>query len=69
MSVHSRPVADPVRSSNVFTDIYSHGSVKDERDVTRTFRMGLGTIRTLMDELRMRYRRATDTNVGMDLMP
>ena len=28
--------------------------------------MGLGTIRTLTDELQMRYSRATDTKVRMD---
>ena len=55
VSVCSRSVANPVRSSNVFTDIYCRGSVKDEGDATRTSRMGLGTIRTLTDELRMRY--------------
>ena len=66
MSVHSRSVADPVRSGNVFTDIYCCGSVKDERDATRTSRMGLWTIRTITDELRMRYGRATDTKVRMD---
>ena len=58
MSVRSRSVADPVRSNNVFMDIYPRGSVKDERVVTRTSRMGLGTIRTLTDGLRMRYGRA-----------
>ena len=51
-------VADPVRSSNVFMDSYCHGSIKDERDATRTSGMGLWTIRTLTDELRMRYGRA-----------
>ena len=54
-------VADPVRSGNVFSNLYWHGSVKDERDATRTSRMGLGTIRTLMDVLQMRYGRTTDT--------
>ena len=38
-------------------DIFCRGSVKDVRDATRTSRMGIRTIRTLMDELRMRYRR------------
>ena len=33
----------------------------DERDATTTSRMGLQTIRTLTDEVRMRYGRATDT--------
>ena len=66
MSVCSRSIADPVRSGNVFTDIYCHGSVNDERDATRTSRVGLGTIRTLTDELWMRYGRATDTKVCID---
>ena len=48
------------RYGNVFTNIYCRRSVKDERDATKTSRMGLGTIRTLTDELLMRYRRATD---------
>ena len=39
LSVHRRSVAVPVRSSNVFMDIYCRGSVKDERDATRTSRM------------------------------
>ena len=47
-------------------DIYGRGSVKDERDATRTYRMGLGTIRTLTDELRMRYGRVMDTKVHID---
>ena len=64
VSIRSSSVADPVKSSNVFMDIYARRSIK--RDITRTSRMGLGTIRTLRDELRMRYRRATDTNVCMD---
>ena len=68
MSVRSRSVAHPVRTGNVFTDIYCRGSVKDERDATRTSRMGLGTIRTLMDELRMRYGRATEGKVHMNFM-
>ena len=55
VSVCSRSIADPVRFGNVFTDIYCRGNVKDERDATRTSRMGLGTKRTLMDELWMRY--------------
>ena len=66
MSVCSRSIADLVRSGKVFMDIYWHGSIKDERDATRTSRMGLGTIRTLMDELQMRYGRATDAEVCMD---
>ena len=66
VSVCSRSIADLVRSGHVFTDIYCRGSVKDERDATRTSRMGLGTIRTLMDEPRMRYRRAIYTEVRMD---
>ena len=65
MSLCSRSIADPVRSVYVFTDIYWTGSIKDERDATRTSRMGLGTIRTLMDELWMRYGRI-DTKVRMD---
>ena len=59
-------VADPVRSGNVFTDIYWCRSVKDEGDATRTSRMGLGTIRTLTNELWMRYEGATDTKVLFD---
>ena len=54
-------VADPVRSGYVLGDICWHGSVTDERHCTRTSRMGLRTIRTLTDELQMRYGRATDT--------
>ena len=54
-------VADPVRSGYVLGDICWHGSVKDERDATRTSRIGLRTIRTFADELRMGYGRATDT--------
>ena len=54
-------VADSVRSGYVLGDICRHGSIKDERDVTRITRMGLRTM-TLADELRMRYRRATDTS-------
>ena len=59
-------VADPVRFGYVLGDICWCGSIKDERDATRTSRMGLQTIRTLTDELRMRYGRAMDTNVCMD---
>ena len=33
------------RSGNVFLDFYWRGSIKDERDATRTCRMGLETIR------------------------
>ena len=66
MSVCSRFIADLVRSNNVFTDIYWRGRIKDERDATRTSRMGLGTIKTLTDELQMRYRRATDSKVRTD---
>ena len=66
MSVRSRSVADLVRSGNVFMDIYCRGSVKDVRDATRTSRMGLRTIRTLTDDLRIRCRRTTDTKVHMD---
>ena len=54
-------VADPVRSDYVLGNICWHGSVTDERDATRTSRMGIQTIRTLTDELRMRYGRTTDT--------
>ena len=32
----------------------------DERDATRTSRMGIRTIRMLMDELQIRYGRTTD---------
>ena len=49
-------------------DIYCHGGVQDVRDTTRTSRIGLRTIRTLTDELQMRYERATDTKVSMDFM-
>ena len=74
MSVHIRSVTDPVRSGvtqdndtcyiilcYTGTDIYWHRSINDERDATRTSRMGSGTIRTLTDELRMRYGRAMDS--------
>ena len=54
-------VAYPVRFGYVLGNICWHRSVKDERDATRTSRMGLQTIRTLADELRMRYGRAMDT--------
>ena len=54
-------VADPVRSGYVLGDICWHGSVTDERDATRTSRMGIQTIRTLTNELRIRYRRTRDT--------
>ena len=33
-------VADPVRFSNVFMDIYCCRSIKDERDAARTSRRG-----------------------------
>ena len=39
-----------------------------ERDATRTSKMRLRTIRTLTDELRMKYGRATDTKVRKDFM-
>ena len=55
-------IADPVRSGNVFMDIFCRRSVKDVRDATRTFRMGIRTIRTLTDELQKRYGRATNIN-------
>ena len=45
-------VADLVRSGYVLGEICWHGSVMDERDATRTSRMGIWTIRTLTDELR-----------------
>ena len=48
-------VADPVKSGFVLGDICWHGSVKAERDATRTSRMGLRTIRTLTDEIRKSY--------------
>ena len=54
-------VADPVRSGYVLGDIYWHGSLMDEKDTTKTSRMGIQTIRTLTDELRVRYGRTTDT--------
>ena len=53
-------VADAVRSGYVLGDICCHRSVTDERDATRTSRMGIRTIRTLTDEL-WRYGRTTDT--------
>ena len=55
MSVSSRSVADPVRSGNVFMDIFCCRSIKDVRDATRTSRMGIRTIRTLTDEIRKSY--------------
>ena len=54
-------IADPVNSGYVLGDICWHGSVTDEREATRTSRMGIRTIRTLTDELQMRYGRTTDT--------
>ena len=54
VSICSRSVADPVRSGYVLGDICWHGRITDERDATRTSRMGIRTIRTLADELRMR---------------
>ena len=54
-------VADPVRSGYVLGDICWHGSITDERDATRTSRMVIWTIRTLTDELWMRYGRTMDT--------
>ena len=36
-------------------DIFGRGSAKDVRDATRTSRMGIRTIRTLMDEIRKSY--------------
>ena len=56
-------VAYTVRSGYVLADICWHRGVTDERDATRTSRMGIQTIRTLTDELRMRYGRAMDTKV------
>ena len=56
-------VSDPIRSGNVFMDIYCRRSIKHDRDAMGTSRMGLRTIRTLTDELQMRYGRATDTKV------
>ena len=53
-------VANPVRSGNVFMDIFCHRSVKDVRNATRTSRMGIRTISTLTDELQVRYGRAMD---------
>ena len=55
VSIRGRSVADLVRSSYVLGDICWHGSVTDERDATRTSRMGIKTIRTLTDELRKNY--------------
>ena len=51
VSIHSRSIADPVRSGNVLGDICWHGSITDQRDATRASRMGIRTIRTLTDEL------------------
>ena len=62
VTVCSRSVADLVRSVNVFMDIFCCRSMKDVRDVTRSSRMGIRTIRTVTEELQMRYRRATDIN-------
>ena len=63
VSIHSRSVADPVRSGYVLANICWHGSVMDERDATRTSRMGIRTLKTLTDELRIRCGRAMDTKV------
>ena len=43
------------RSGNVLQDFCWHGSVKDERDATKTSRIGLRTIRTLTEEIRKSY--------------
>ena len=59
-------IADPLGSINVFRDIFCHGSIKDVRDATRTPRMGIHTIRTVTEELRMRYGRGTDINDRYD---
>ena len=66
MSAHSRSLEDPLRSGNVFTDIFCHRSIKDVRDGVRTCRMGTRTIRTVTEERRMRYGRATDINYRND---
>ena len=44
------------RSDYVLGDISWCGSIKNERDATRTSRMGLRIIRTLTDELQKSYR-------------
>ena len=49
------------RSGYVLGDVCWHRSIKDERDATRTSRMGIQTVRTLTGELRMKYGRTTDT--------
>ena len=59
-------IADRLRSVNVFRDIFCRGSFKDIRDATMSSRMGIQTIRTVTEELRMRYRRATDINYRYD---
>ena len=61
VSIRSRSIADLVRFSYVLGNICWHGSITDERDATRTSRMGIQMIRTITDELRMRYGRTTDT--------
>ena len=66
MSVRRRSVADPRRSVNVFRDIFCCGNVKGVRDATRTSRMGIQTIRTVTEELQMRYGRAMDINHRYD---
>ena len=66
VSVRSRSVADLLRSVNVFRDIFCRRSVKDVRDATRTSRMGIRTIRTVTEELQMRYGRAMDINYRYD---
>ena len=62
MDCYRQDCRDPVRSGNVFMDIFCHGSIKDVRDAIRTSRMGIRTIRTLTYELQMRYGRAVDFN-------
>ena len=59
-------IADPLRSVNVFRDIFCRGSLKDVKDATKTSRMGIQTIRTVLQELQMRYGRATDINYRYD---
>ena len=66
MSVLFGSVVDPLTSVNVFRDIFCRRSIKDVKDATRTSRMGIRTIRTVTEELRMRYRRATDINYRYD---
>ena len=55
-------LADPVSFGYALSDICWHGSVMDERDVIRTSRMGIQTIRTLTDEIRKNYEHRVRTD-------